>query len=127
MSWDGSKMYMMALNVQNSGAGEVRIVDMDGSGATTLTGMTASHHDLTAIPGGFATLLWNSSGMDAPCSLVERADSGTMTTDRRQHEHRLQLEHLAHQLDPLLPVGQHVHARRSQPEPVREDRRAPGS
>ena len=35
---------------------------------------------MTAIPGGFATLLWNSSGIDAPCSLVERADSGTMTT-----------------------------------------------
>src|SRR4029079_4893513 len=27
MSWDGSKMYMMALNVQNSGAGKVNIVN----------------------------------------------------------------------------------------------------
>ena len=52
---------------------------MDGSGAT-IANLTTSHHDLTAIPGGFATLLWNSSGIDAPCSLVERADSGTMTT-----------------------------------------------
>ena len=31
MSWDGSKMYMMALNVQNSGAGKVNIVNMDGT------------------------------------------------------------------------------------------------
>jgi len=80
MSWDGSKMYMMSLNVQNSGAGRVNIVNMDGSGATMAAAMTGSHHDLTAIPGGFATLLWNSSGIDAPCSLVERSDSGTMTT-----------------------------------------------
>ena len=80
MSWDGSKMYMMALNVQNTGAGAVKIMDMDGANATTASGMTASHHDMTAIPGGFATLLWNSSGIDAPCSLVERADSGTMKT-----------------------------------------------
>ncbi len=80
MSWDGSKMYMMALNVQNNGAGRVNTVNMDGSGATMISGMTGSHHDMTAIPGGFATLLWNSTGIDAPCSLVERADSGTMTT-----------------------------------------------
>ena len=80
MSWDGSKMYMMALNVQNNSAGRVNTVNMDGSGATMISGMTGSHHDMTAIPGGFATLLWNSTGIDAPCSLVERADSGTMTT-----------------------------------------------
>ena len=80
MSWDGTKMYMMALNVQNSNAGRVNIVNMDGSGATMAAGMITSHHDLTAIPGGFATLLWNASGIDAPCSLVERADNGTMTT-----------------------------------------------
>jgi hypothetical protein len=80
MSWDGSKMYMMALNVQNTGAGAVKIVDMDGNNATMASGMTTSHHDMTAIPGGFATLLWNTSGVDAPCSLVERADSGTMKT-----------------------------------------------
>jgi hypothetical protein len=80
MSWDGSKMYMMALNVQNTSAGAVKIVDMDGNNATMASGMAASHHDMTAIPGGFATLLWNSSGVDAPCSLVERADSGTMKT-----------------------------------------------
>ena len=80
MSWDGSKMYMMSLNVQNSGAGSVRTVAMDGSGAATLSGMQASHHDMTAIPGGFATVLWNSSGIDAPCSLVERMDGSTTNT-----------------------------------------------
>ena len=80
MSWDGSKMYMMALNVQNSGTGSVRTVAMDGSGAATLSGLQASHHDMTAIPGGFATVLWNSSGTDAPCSLIERMDSSTTNT-----------------------------------------------
>jgi hypothetical protein len=79
MSWDASKMYMMALNVQNTG-GQVKIVDMDGANATTVSGLTTAHHDMTAIPGGFATLLWNSTGMDVPCSLVERADDGTMKT-----------------------------------------------
>ena len=80
MSWDGSKMYMMALNVQNNGAGRVNTVDMDGSGATMISGMTGSHHDMTAIPGGFATLLWNSTGMR--CALLARRalGRGTMTT-----------------------------------------------
>ena len=80
MSWDGSKMYMMSLNVQNSGAGSVRTVAMDGSGAATLSGLQASHHDMTAIPGGLATVLWNSSGIDAPCSLIERMDNSTTNT-----------------------------------------------
>jgi Arylsulfotransferase (ASST) len=79
MSWDGSKMYMTALNVQNSG-GSVKIVDMDGSNATTVSGLTTAHHDMTAIPGGFATLLWTTTGMDVPCSLIERSDDGTMKT-----------------------------------------------
>jgi hypothetical protein len=82
MSWDGSHMYMMALNVQNAqppaAAGAITSIAMDGSGVTSAMGVTASHHDLTAIPGGFATMLWNKSGIDAPCSLVEFAD-GTWT------------------------------------------------
>ena len=80
MSWDGSKMYMMALNVQNNNSGSVRTVNMDGSGATTVSGMMASHHDMTAIPGGFATMLWNSTGIDAPNSLIERMDNATTNT-----------------------------------------------
>jgi hypothetical protein len=81
MSWDGTRMYMMALNVMNTNAGNIQSVAMDGTGNTALSGLTTSHHDLTAIPGGFATMLWNKSGTDAPCSLVERADAtGTFTT-----------------------------------------------
>jgi hypothetical protein len=81
MSWDGTKMYMMALNNMNTdGGGQITIVGMDGTGTTTAAGMKKSHHDLTAIPGGFATILWNATGTDAPCSLVERADDGTITT-----------------------------------------------
>ena len=80
MSWDGSHMYMMALNVQNSGSGKVTYLAMDGSGNTNVTGVAASHHDLTAIPGGFATPLWNTSGIDAPCSLVEFANDTWKTT-----------------------------------------------
>ena len=61
---------------------------MDGSGATNISGMQASHHDMTAIPGGFATMLWNSSGIDAPNSLVERMDSATIEHGRhREPEH----------------------------------------
>jgi len=81
MSWDGTHMYMMALNVLNTNQGNIESVAMDGTGNTPLAGLTTSHHDLTAIPGGFATMLWNKAGTDAPCSLVERADAtGTFTT-----------------------------------------------
>src|SRR4029078_10705719 len=68
-----------ALNVQ-SGGGSVKIVDMAGANATTIAGLTTAHHDMTAIPGGFATVLWNTSGIDAPCSLVEPSDTGPQTT-----------------------------------------------
>ncbi|HVV50189.1 MAG TPA: aryl-sulfate sulfotransferase [Polyangia bacterium] len=81
LSWDGSHLYAMALNVENDGTGEVQSVAMDGTDAVSLGGLAAAHHDLTAIPGGFATLLWNGPGIDAPCSLVERADAtGALTT-----------------------------------------------
>ncbi|HEY6477978.1 MAG TPA: aryl-sulfate sulfotransferase [Polyangia bacterium] len=81
MSWDGTRMYMMALNVRNMGLGNIQSVAMDGTGSTSFPGLTTSHHDLAAIPGGFATLLWNTPGTDAPCSLVEHADAtGTLTT-----------------------------------------------
>jgi hypothetical protein len=80
MSWDGTRMYMMALNVQNKDVGEVEVIGMDGSGATSLPGFQTAHHDLTALPDGFATLLWNQSGADAPCSLVEWHQSTGATT-----------------------------------------------
>jgi hypothetical protein len=81
LSWDGTRMYMMALNVANTDTGEVQVVSMDGTGMTSLPGLTASHHDLSPIPGGFATLLWTSSGENGPCSMVEYADAtGALTT-----------------------------------------------
>jgi hypothetical protein len=81
LSWDGTRMYMMALNVRNTGLGNIQSVAMDGTGSTSFSGLTTSHHDLAAIPGGLATLLWNKTGTDAPCSLVEHADAtDTLTT-----------------------------------------------
>jgi hypothetical protein len=81
LSWDGTQMMMMALNVKNLDAGDVEILGMDGTGQTAIDGFTTSHHDLTAIPGGFATFLWNRSGADAPCSLVEwHQRTGEVTT-----------------------------------------------
>jgi hypothetical protein len=73
-------MYEMALNVMNTSAGKILIQPLDGSAATSLSGVAASHHDLAAIPGGLATPMWNSSGMDAPCSIVELTESGAKTT-----------------------------------------------
>jgi len=80
LSWDATKMYEMSLNVQNSSAGKIVMQPLDGSASTSLSGVAASHHDLTAIPGGLATPMWNSSGIDAPCSIVEFSESGTKTT-----------------------------------------------
>jgi hypothetical protein len=80
LSWDASKLYEMSLNVTNSNSGKIVIQPLDGSGSTSLSGVQASHHDLTAIPGGLATPMWNQSGMDAPCSIVEFTESGSKTT-----------------------------------------------
>jgi Arylsulfotransferase (ASST) len=80
LSWDATKMYEMSLNVMNSGAGKIVIQPLDGSTSTSLSGVAASHHDLTAIPGGLATPMWNASGMDANCSIVEFTESGAKTT-----------------------------------------------
>ena len=80
LSWDAKRFYAMSLNVMNSSQGKIQSVAMDGSDAKTVNGTTASHHDFTAIPGGIATLLWNKSGIDAPCSLVEFTDDGMQKT-----------------------------------------------
>jgi hypothetical protein len=79
LSWDAKRFYGMALNVQNTGGG-IKSIAMDGSDSQTVSGATTSHHDFTAIPGGIATLLWNSSGIDAPCSLVEFPEGGAQKT-----------------------------------------------
>jgi hypothetical protein len=80
LSWDGSKMYEMSLNVMNTSAGKIVIQPLDGSASTSLAGVQASHHDLTAIPGGLATPMWNTTGTDAPCSVVEFTEAGAKTT-----------------------------------------------
>jgi len=80
MSWDGKEMWMQELNVDNAG-GEMRKIAMDGSGGMTVTGLEKGHHDFTVLPdGGIALCLWNTTGMDAHNSLVERSASGQMTT-----------------------------------------------
>jgi hypothetical protein len=80
LSWDATKLYEMSLNVMNTSAGSIVLQPLDGSASTSVSGVAASHHDLTAIPGGFATPMWNKSGTDAPCSIVEFTESGAMTT-----------------------------------------------
>jgi len=80
LSWDAKRFYTMSLNVQNTKAGKIQSIAMDGTDAKTVSGTTESHHDFTAIPGGVATLLWNSTGIDAPCSLVEFPEGGSSKT-----------------------------------------------
>jgi len=80
LSWDAKRFISMSLNVQNTKAGKIQSIAMDGSDPKSLDGTTDSHHDFTAIPGGIATLLWNSTGIDAPCSLVEFPDGGSTKT-----------------------------------------------
>ena len=86
-------MYMMALNVRNTGLGNIQSVAMDGTGSTSFSGLTTSHHDLAAIPGGFATLLWNNDGEGRPL-LAGRARGrhGHAHHRGRRHGNRLQLE-----------------------------------
>ena len=80
MSYDGKEMWMQELNVDNGG-GEMRKVAMDGTGAMAVAGLEKGHHDFTVLPdGGVALCVWNTTGMDAHNSLVERSASGQMTT-----------------------------------------------
>jgi hypothetical protein len=80
LSWDGTRMYILKLNVSNA-EGELRRVSMDGMTVEEdLSGGATAHHDFTPIPGGIAMLLWTRSGMNAPCAVVERADDGALTT-----------------------------------------------
>ena len=77
MSYDGKDMYMMALNVQNSG-GEMRKVSMDGmTTMNNISGLASGHHDFTVLPdNGIAVILWSGSCT----SIVERSASGTIST-----------------------------------------------
>lgn len=81
MDYEGNNMWMIALNVLNTG-GEMRFVSMDG--ATTqndVSGLAKAHHDFTVRKGGMiATMVWSTSGVDPESDLVERALDGTVAT-----------------------------------------------
>jgi hypothetical protein len=77
MDYEGVNMWMMALNVQNSG-GEMRYLSMDGqSGQNNISGLSSSHHDFCVMPGKVATMVWASSGSDPESNLVEHASDGS--------------------------------------------------
>jgi hypothetical protein len=84
MSYEGTDMWMLALNVQNTG-GEMRRVSMDGLDVeNNASGLSRSHHDFTVRRGGIvATMAWVSSGTDPESDLIERAPDGTLTTVAR--------------------------------------------
>jgi hypothetical protein len=73
MSWDGKDMYTVGLN------GSASKISMDGSKIEKLQLPFRPNHDLTAIPGGIAMLVYPGLAVD-PYPVVERADDGTLTT-----------------------------------------------
>ena len=81
MDYEGNNMWMMALNVMNSG-GEMRYVSMDGTTTqNNVSGLSKSHHDFTVRKGGvISTMVWSTSGSDPESDLVERSASGTLST-----------------------------------------------
>ena len=80
MDYEGVNMWMLALNVQNSG-GEMRYMSMDGqTSQTSISGLSSAHHDFTVLPGKIAALVWASTGADPESNLIERTTSGTLTT-----------------------------------------------
>lgn len=82
MDYEGANMWMVALNVQNSG-GEMRFVSMDGTTSkNNISGLSSAHHDFTVLPGKIAAMVWAASGTDPESNLVEmNADgSGSPTT-----------------------------------------------
>jgi hypothetical protein len=77
MDYEGANMWMLALNVQNSG-GEMRFVSMDGATSkTSISGFSGAHHDFTVLPGKIAAMVWASSGTDPESNLVEMASDGS--------------------------------------------------
>jgi hypothetical protein len=81
MDYEGEKMWMLALNLLNSG-GEMRYVSMDGEEEQRdVAGLEFAHHDFTVMPGGkVAALVWREPGIDVESDLVIRAPDGTVTT-----------------------------------------------
>ncbi len=85
MDWEGTTMWMVDTNPSGSSAetrpaGEVRSVNLDGTGSVTnVAGLANAHHDLTALPGGvIATLSWSDANSDS--EILERAPDGTLTS-----------------------------------------------
>ena len=77
MDYEGNNLWMMALNVQNSG-GEMRLLSMDGqTSMAAISGLSSAHHDFCVLPGKIATMVWASSGSDVESNLVEHADDGS--------------------------------------------------
>jgi hypothetical protein len=77
MDYEGTNMWMLSLNVGNSG-GEMRFVSMDGqTSKNNVSGLSAAHHDFTVVPHKIAAMVWASSGSDPESNLVEMASDGT--------------------------------------------------
>jgi len=75
MSWDGNDMYLVWGNAAGA-SGDVARISMDGlTVEQKLSGLNTAHHDLTAIPGGVATLVTANGN-----AVVERSGDGTITT-----------------------------------------------
>jgi len=80
MDYDGVNMWMLSLNVQNSG-GEMRFVSMDGqTSQTSISGLSSAHHDFAVLPGKIAAMVWTTTGTDPESNLVERASDGSGST-----------------------------------------------
>jgi hypothetical protein len=77
MDYEGANMWMVSLNVQNSG-GEMRFVSMDGKTTRTqISGLSGAHHDFTVLPHKVAAMVWASPGIDTESTLVEMASDGS--------------------------------------------------
>jgi hypothetical protein len=81
MDYEGENMWMIALNVVNSG-GEMRSVSMDGEREQRdVPGLEFAHHDFTVMPGGrVAALVWAKPGIDPESDLVIRSPDGSVTS-----------------------------------------------
>jgi hypothetical protein len=87
LSWDAARLIAMDVNFPKDNFGFIVSMAMDGSDVTSLSSVSAVHHDFVAIPGGIAALVWlmpSTGSVDGPSSVVEFLDSGqsrTVVTD----------------------------------------------
>jgi hypothetical protein len=82
MDYEGANMWMLALNVGNTG-GEMRYISMDGkTSQANISGLSDAHHDFTVLPTGtIAAMVWTTKGTaDPESNLIERSSSGTLKT-----------------------------------------------